>query len=210
MLYIYQDKEFKLTVDKSWMETTDGAFLYVFQEYKNNGVQKWAVWLLTGNVPNLFICFGKFWFQRQTVNMMKEVLMLDTEIQSWEGWGGVGVTGLFRRGAVSQSQSLRTLTRLCSVCGRLWSPWAPFELQQDGAAIMATQAEGSLMNFAQMLSAPGLDSSGSGGEIGSSSGSLPVPKSLKLMHSGQTNLTLSRPPPPTESPFPCFSATPTH
>lgn len=56
---------------------------------------------------------------------------------------------------------------------------------------MATRTEGSLMNFAQMLSGPGLDSSGSRREIGSSWGSLPVPKSLVLMHSGQTNLTLS-------------------
>lgn len=71
--------------------------------------------------------------------MMKEVLMVG--IQSWEGRGAAG---LFRRGAVSQSQELRTLTRLCSVCARLWSPRAPFELQQDGAAIAATQAEGSL------------------------------------------------------------------
>lgn len=49
---------------------------------------------------------------------------------------------------------------------------------------MATQTEGSLMNFAQMLSGPGPDSSGSRGEIGSSRSSLPVPKSLVLMHSG--------------------------
>lgn len=40
------------------------------------------------------------------------------------------------------------------------SPLTLFELQQDGASIMATQTEGSLMNFAQMLSAPGLGSSG--------------------------------------------------
>lgn len=46
------------------------------------------------------------------------------------------------------------------------------------------------MNFEQMLSAPGLDSSGSQGRwVGT--GGLPVPKSLVFMHSGQTNLTLS-------------------
>lgn len=56
---------------------------------------------------------------------------------------------------------------------------------------MATQTEGSLMNFAQMLSAPGLDGSGSRGEMGRYRGGLPVPKSLVFMHSGQTNLTLS-------------------
>lgn len=56
---------------------------------------------------------------------------------------------------------------------------------------MATQTEGSLMNFAQMLSAPGLDSSGSRGMMGRYRGGLPVPKSLVFMHSGQTNLTLS-------------------
>lgn len=75
---------------------------------------------------------------------------------------------------------------------------------------MATQTEGSLMNFTQMLSGPGVDSSGSRGEIGSSGGGLPVPKCLVLMHSGQTNLTLSWPLPPTESLFLCVSASPTH
>lgn len=58
---------------------------------------------------------------------------------------------------------------------------------------MATQTEGSLMNFAQMLSAPGLDDSGSLDGMGRSQGGLPVLKSLVLVHSGQTNLTLSRP-----------------
>lgn len=33
------------------------------------------------------------------MNIMKEALILDSEIQRWEG-----VTGLFKRGAVSQSQ----------------------------------------------------------------------------------------------------------
>lgn len=56
----------------------------------------------------------------------------DSKLGGAGGWGGAG---LFRRGAVSQSQELRTLTRLCSVCAGLWSPRAPFELQQDGAAI---------------------------------------------------------------------------
>lgn len=46
-----------------------------------------------------------------------------------------------------------------------------FELQQDGVAIMATQnKEGSLMNFAQTLRAPGPDSSGRQGEEGGGRG----------------------------------------
>lgn len=51
-----------------------------------------------------------------------------------------------------------------------------FELQQDGVAIMATQnKEGSLMNFAQTLRAPGPDSSGRegggrGGWVGTGAG----------------------------------------
>lgn len=58
--------------------------------------------------------------------------------------------------------------------------------------LWATQTEGSLMNFAQTLSAPGgLGGSGSRREMGRYRGGLPVPKSLVLVHSARTNLTLS-------------------
>lgn len=44
----------------------DGAVLFVFQLYKNNGCrseQRGLFFFFTGNVLNLFVCFGKFWFQ---------------------------------------------------------------------------------------------------------------------------------------------------
>lgn len=34
MLYIYQNNEFKGTEDKSLMQTTDVAFLFLIQQYK--------------------------------------------------------------------------------------------------------------------------------------------------------------------------------
>lgn len=58
---------------------------------------------------------------------------------------------------------------------------------------MATQTEGRLMNFEQMLSALELWTAlEAKEEMGRYRGRLPVPKSLVFMHSGQTNLTLSR------------------
>lgn len=85
MLYIYQNKDFQLTVDQSWMELFCSCFSYL-KITAAEVSREIFLFIFTGNVLNLFVCFGKFWFQRQTVNMMKEVLMVG--IQSWEGWWG--------------------------------------------------------------------------------------------------------------------------
>lgn len=151
-----------------------------------------------------FFLFWQIGFKRQAVNIMKEVLILDCEIQSGRGW--LVFSGGEQSAKVSNWEHSHASAASVQGFGARELPLS----YKDGAAIMATQTEGSLMNFTQMLSGPGLDSSGSRGEIGSSWGSLPVPKSLGLMYSGQTNLTLSWPLPPRESLFPCFSATPTH